>query len=152
MWSDGFENLTGMQGMNQLACSVLYHVTKDDVMWYWCWSCEKILFNLRLNTTEIVGSGSNISSCYRRSVLALSQFPEKCIVMHYYAFIWLFCLSGSQYWSSSKRVRTITISLGEKIKNDQNHLKCQEKWFLGVLRKCIFWHIFNNLVFFLPPR
>ena len=31
VWTDGFENLTRMQGMDQLACSVLYHVTKDYV-------------------------------------------------------------------------------------------------------------------------
>ena len=34
-----------MQGINQLACSVLYHVTKYDVTWYCCANCEKILFN-----------------------------------------------------------------------------------------------------------
>ena len=29
--TDGFENLTRMQSKNLLACSVLYHVTKDNV-------------------------------------------------------------------------------------------------------------------------
>ena len=62
MCYDGFENLTRMQGMNQLACSVLHHVTKDYVrsvyfgVWYWCWYCEKILLYFRLKTAETVSS------------------------------------------------------------------------------------------------
>ena len=41
------------------------------------------------------------------------------------------------------------ISVGEKIKNAQNHLRCPEKWFLGVLRKMHILHfMFNFLVFF----
>ena len=43
--TDGFEKLTRLQGMNQSACRVLYHVTKDYITWSWCWYYEKILFN-----------------------------------------------------------------------------------------------------------
>ena len=53
---DSFVILTRKQGMNQLTVSALYHVIKDYVMWYRCWYFEKILFNLRIKTAEVVCS------------------------------------------------------------------------------------------------
>ena len=71
--TNGFENLTRMKGMNQLACSMLYHVKLRIMSRDTDFDMVKILFNFRLKTAEI-GSISSVfyggdftvfSNCFR---------------------------------------------------------------------------------------
>ena len=102
-----FENLTRMQGMNQLhavCCTTRLRIMSRDtaVDTY----CEKSLFNFRLQTEEIVGSvfydGNfmvfrkrfSFSSCFPRSVLTLIHIRVSLVHRFWYS---VGCSSKDKY-------------------------------------------------------